>query len=47
MVGGRAPRGGVGSDYIGAQGDEWDAQKDMALATGGAIVTMLLTALLT
>jgi putative membrane protein len=37
---------GVGSDYVGAQGDEWDAQKDMALATGGAIITMTVTALL-
>jgi putative membrane protein len=39
--------GGVGSDYVGAQGDTWDAQKDMALATGGSIVAMFMTALLT
>jgi len=39
--------GPAGSDYVGAQGDPWDAQKDMALATGGAIATMLLTAYLT
>jgi putative membrane protein len=32
----------LGHMYLGTQGDEWDAQKDMALATGGAIVTMLL-----
>lgn len=38
---------GVGSDYLGAQGDEWDAQKDMALATGGAIVAMAVTAIAT
>jgi putative membrane protein len=38
--------GGAGSDYVGAQGDAWDAQKDMALATGGAIVAMLVTALM-
>ena len=38
--------GPAGSDYIGAQGDPWDAQKDMALATGGAIITILLTAFL-
>lgn len=39
--------GGVGSDYVGSQGDEWDAQKDMALATGGAIITMVVTAIAT
>jgi putative membrane protein len=32
----------LGQAYLGTQGDAWDAQKDMALATGGAIVTMLL-----
>ena len=37
---------GQGAAYLGAQGDEWDAQKDMALATLGAIVAMLLTAAL-
>ena len=35
---------GQGAAYLGAQGDEWDAQKDMALATLGAIVAMLATA---
>jgi len=32
------------SAYIGTQGDEWDAHKDMALATLGAIIAMLITA---
>ena len=35
---------GQGAAYLGAQGDEWDAQKDMALATLGAIVAILATA---
>ena len=34
---------GQGAAYLGAQGDEWDAQKDMALATLGAVVAMLAT----
>ncbi len=37
--------GDAGSDYVGSQGDAWDAQKDMALATGGSILTMIVTAL--
>lgn len=28
----------LGAEFIGAQGDSWDAQKDMALASGGALV---------
>lgn len=36
--------GGAGTDYLGAQGDEWDTHKDMGLATVGAIVTMFVTA---
>jgi len=36
----------LGSMYLGTQGDEWDAQKDMAAAFGGAILTMLITAAL-
>ncbi|HYM35143.1 MAG TPA: DUF2238 domain-containing protein [Steroidobacteraceae bacterium] len=32
----------VGQAYLGTQGDQWDAQKDMALATLGAITTMTL-----
>lgn len=30
---------------MGTQGDLWDAQKDMVLAATGALVAMLLTAL--
>jgi putative membrane protein len=33
--------GGQGAAYLGAQGDEWDAQKDMAIATLGSIITMV------
>lgn len=29
--------------YLGTQGDEWDAQKDMALAALGALIAMLVT----
>jgi putative membrane protein len=36
--------GGVGQSYLGTQGDEWDAHKDMALASLGALVAMGLTA---
>ncbi|MCC6409350.1 MAG: DUF2238 domain-containing protein, partial [Planctomycetes bacterium] len=32
---------GTGAAYVGTQGDEWDAQKDMALAGGGALLAML------
>jgi putative membrane protein len=31
----------LGSAYLGTQGDEWDAQKDMAAASAGALMTML------
>jgi len=38
----------VGSDlgqaYLGTQGDEWDAHKDMALASLGALISMCVTA---
>jgi putative membrane protein len=27
-----------GMSFLGTQGDEWDAQKDMALATAGAVL---------
>ena len=37
--------GDLGVAYLGTQGDPWDAQKDMALATCGAAITMLITAL--
>ena len=32
----------LGNAYLGTQGDEWDAQKDMALATVGACIAMLI-----
>jgi len=35
--------GDLGQAYLGTQGDVWDAQKDMALATLGALTSMLLT----
>jgi putative membrane protein len=36
--------GGLGVAYLGSQGDIWDAQKDMAMATVGAIISMCITA---
>jgi putative membrane protein len=36
--------GDLGAAYLGTQGDPWDAQKDMALATLGAVLAMLITA---
>jgi putative membrane protein len=36
--------GDLGVAYLGTQGDVWDAQKDMALAAGGAVLGMLLMA---
>jgi putative membrane protein len=30
----------LGSAYLGTQGDEWDAQKDMASALAGALITI-------
>ncbi len=33
----------LGSAYLGTQGDEWDAQKDSALAFVGAVIAMLVT----
>jgi putative membrane protein len=35
--------GDVGQAYLGTQGDVWDAHKDMALASLGALITMLAT----
>lgn len=35
--------GDLGVAYLGTQGDVWDAQKDMALASLGALLAMLLT----
>ena len=34
----------LGAAYLGTQGDPWDAQKDMALALSGALLSMLLLA---
>lgn len=36
--------GELGVAYLGTQGDVWDAQKDMALASLGALITMTATA---
>lgn len=36
--------GELGMDYLGTQGDPWDAHKDMTLAALGALIAMLLTA---
>ena len=36
--------GDLGTAYLGTQGDPWDAQKDMALATIGAVIAMTTTA---
>jgi len=36
---------GLGAAFLGSQGDQWDAQKDMALASLGALITMTVTAL--
>jgi len=30
--------------YLGTQGDIWDAHKDMALASLGALIAMIITA---
>jgi putative membrane protein len=38
--------GDLGAAYLGTQGDPWDAHKDMALASLGATLAMLLTALI-
>lgn len=35
--------GDLGAAYLGTQGDEWDAHADMALASLGALVAMLIT----
>lgn len=36
--------GGLGRTFLASQNDHWDAQKDMALAAGGAVVAMIVTA---
>jgi putative membrane protein len=38
--------GDLGVAYLGTQGDEWDAQKDMALATAGAVTGLVLLEIL-
>lgn len=38
--------GDLGMAYLGTQGDIWDAHKDMALASLGALIAMTLTALI-
>lgn len=35
----------LGDAYLGTQGDIWDAQKDMAMAASGAVVSMTITAI--
>ena len=34
--------GELGAAYLGTQGDQWDAQKDMALALAGSLLWVLL-----
>lgn len=36
----------AGTAYLGTQGDQWDAQKDMALAVGGAVLAAVVEWLL-
>jgi putative membrane protein len=38
--------GDLGAAYLGTQGDIWDAHKDMALASLGALIAMSVTALI-
>ena len=38
--------GELGQAFLGTQGDLWDAHKDMALASSGALVAMMVTAAL-
>jgi putative membrane protein len=38
--------GELGAAYLGTQGDIWDAQRDMALASAGALIAMAITALI-
>jgi putative membrane protein len=35
----------LGVAYLGTQGDEWDAQKDMSLANTGSLVSLTVAAL--
>ncbi|MBA1273198.1 DUF2238 domain-containing protein [Stutzerimonas azotifigens] len=36
--------GGLGRTFLATQDDRWDPQKDMALAAGGAVIAMVVTA---
>lgn len=36
----------LGTNYLGTQGDPWDAQKDMAMAFFGAILSLCITAVM-
>jgi putative membrane protein len=36
----------LGAAYLGTQGDIWDAHKDMALASLGALIAMVITAII-
>jgi len=38
--------GDLGAAYLGTQGDVWDAHKDMALASIGALIAMCVTAMI-
>jgi putative membrane protein len=38
--------GDLGVAYLGTQGDSWDAHKDMAIASLGALISMIITAAL-
>ena len=38
--------GDLGMAYLGTQGDIWDAHKDMALASAGALMAMVITAVI-
>jgi putative membrane protein len=38
--------GDLGTAYLGTQGDEWDAHRDMALAMFGAVLSMSTTAVI-
>lgn len=38
--------GEAGASFLGSQGDQWDAQKDMALASLGALISMTVVALI-
>ena len=38
--------GDLGQAYLGTQGDPWDSQKDMALASLGALIAMSVIALI-